>query len=206
MITDANEYFEKGCGRCQRFDTEECSANFWRSGQLELRRICLALDLVETAKWGPPCYMHSSRNIAIIGAFRDNFRFTFMNASLLRDPNKILRPAGPNSKTPSVLFFTDTSQVLSLEAIIRDYLEKAMGHAEAGIRPEPISREVEWPVELIEALEADPELAKAFYALTAGRQKSYAFNLNQAKQPETRIRRLEKFRPKIFAGKGALER
>ncbi len=206
MITDPNEYFEKGCGRCARFDTDDCSSHIWIEGQLELRRICLDVGLEETTKWGHPCYMFAGRNIAIMGAFRDNFRFTFMNASLLKDPENVLRPAGPNSQTPSVLFFTSTAQVQEMEPIIRAYLQEAMCYAKAGIRPEKTSHEVEWPEELIEALDSDPELAEAFYALTPGRQKSYAFNLNQAKQSETRLRRLEKFRPKILAGKGALER
>jgi len=59
---------------------------------------------------------------------------------------------------------------------------------------------------LTEALDADPELAEAFQALTPGRQKSYLFNLNQAKQPATRMARIEKFRGRILEGKGLLER
>ena len=66
-------------------------------------------------------------------------------------------------------------------------------------------RKVE-PDELTEALDADPELAEAFQALTPGRQKSYLFALNQAKQSATRVARIEKFREKIIAGKGAMER
>jgi uncharacterized protein YdeI (YjbR/CyaY-like superfamily) len=62
------------------------------------------------------------------------------------------------------------------------------------------------PDELVEALDADPELAEAFQALTPGRRRSYLFDLNQAKQPATRVARIEKFRPRILAGKGALER
>jgi uncharacterized protein YdeI (YjbR/CyaY-like superfamily) len=62
------------------------------------------------------------------------------------------------------------------------------------------------PAELTEALDADPELAEAFQALTPGRRKSYLFNLNQTRQPATRIARIGKFRDRIIAGKGALER
>ena len=60
--------------------------------------------------------------------------------------------------------------------------------------------------ELAEAVEADPELAEAFHGLTPGRQKSYMFNLNQAKQSATRVARILKFREKILAGKGAMDR
>ena len=49
-------------------------------------------------------------------------------------------------------------------------------------------------------------LAEAFHALTPGRRKSYMFALNQAKQTATRVARIEKFRDRIIAGKGALER
>lgn len=49
-------------------------------------------------------------------------------------------------------------------------------------------------------------LGQAFYALTPGRQRSYVINLNSAKKLETRIARIIKFRDKILAGKGAMER
>jgi len=83
---------------------------------------------------------------------------------------------------------------------------EAMGYAEAGIKPPKEQSEVELPVELVEALECDLELADAFHKLTPGRKKSYAINLNSAKKRETRISRIAKFRDKIIAGKGALER
>ena len=81
-----------------------------------------------------------------------------------------------------------------------------MDHAEAGTKPPKTEREIDVPEELTDALDADPELAEAFHALTPGRQKSYLFALNQAKQSATRVARIEKFRDKILAGKGALER
>ena len=58
----------------------------------------------------------------------------------------------------------------------------------------------------MEALESDPELADAFHNLTPGRQKSYAINLNAAKNSATRTARIAKFRDRILAGKGATER
>ena len=80
MITDVEEYFALGCGRCPRFETPECSTQIWAEGLAELRRLCLAAGLEETAKWGHPCYMAAGRNIAIIGAFQQDFRLTFFNA------------------------------------------------------------------------------------------------------------------------------
>ena len=102
--------------------------------------------------------------------------------------------------------FTDSAQVAAMEETIRAYLKEAMSYAAAGIKPPKDAGEIELPVELVEALDADPELAEAFHALTPGRQKSYVINLNSAKQSATRISRIVAFRDRILAGKGALER
>lgn len=206
MITDPNDFFTIGCGRCHRFATPNCSVHFWMDGLHKLRRILLDTGLQETVKWAHPCYMHAGRNIAILMALRSDFRLGFMNPSLLVDNAGVLQPAGPNSQTPSVLHLTSSEQVAALEPVIRDYLTQLMGHAEAGARPIKVTREIDMPDELIEALEADLELGEAFWALTPGRQRSYMFNLNQAKQSATRLARITKFRDKIIAGKGALER
>jgi uncharacterized protein YdeI (YjbR/CyaY-like superfamily) len=93
-----------------------------------------------------------------------------------------------------------------MEPVIRAYLRRLMDHAEAGTKPPKAERDIDMPDELVEALDADVELAEAFWALTPGRQKSYMFNLNQAKQSATRVARVVRFRAHILAGKGAMER
>lgn len=206
MITDPDHFFTKGCGRCARFATPDCSIQPWIDGLKALRRICLDVGLQETVKWAHPCYMHAGRNIAIFGAFRDDFRLSFMNPGLLVDSEGVLEPQGPNSGTPGMIRFTANAQVDEKAPVIRAYLRQLMAHAEAGTKPPKVEREIDMPDELIDALDADAELAEAFHALTPGRQKSYFFALNQAKQSATRVTRIEKFRSKIIAGKGALER
>ena len=209
MITDIEAYFVKGCGRCDRFDTPDCSTKQWEHGLKELRRICLELGLVEAVKWGHPCYMHNGRNLAIIGALRKDFRLSFFNAVLMKDPEGVLEKQGPNTRYADMFRFTENSQVAEMEPMIKAYLQEAMGYAEAGIKPPPSSKEestLDFPDELIDALDADPELAEAFHELTPGRQKSYVINLNGAKKPATRVARIAKFRDKILAGKGATER
>lgn len=206
MITDADDFFTKGCGRCERFATPDCSTRWCIDGLNHLRRICLDMGLSEHVKWAHPTYMHADRNIALFGAFRNDFRMSFMNAALLKDAEGVLKANGPNSQTPSVMYFTTSAQVGEMEPVIRDFLKQLMEHAEAGTKPPKVHREIDMPEELVEALDADPELAEAFHNLTPGRQKSYMFNLNQAKQSATRFARIEKFRDKILAGKGALER
>lgn len=206
MIADIEDYFAKGCGRCDRFDTADCSTKKWDAGLLALRRLCLEAGLTETVKWGHPCYMHGGRNIVIFGAHRGDFRLSFFNAALMKDSDSVLEKQGPNTQHPDMIRFTENGQVSKKATIIRAYLKEAMDYAEAGIKPPKEKTEIDLPDELVEALDADPQLAEAFHALTPGRQKSYAINLNSAKKPETRMARIEKFRPKIIAGKGAMER
>ncbi|MEO1456883.1 MAG: YdeI/OmpD-associated family protein [Pseudomonadota bacterium] len=206
MITEIEGYFAKGCGRCPRFATPDCSTRARGEGLRALRRICRDAGLVETVKWGHPCYMHEGRNIAIIGAFRSDFRLSFFNAALMRDPASVLERQGPNTQHPDMIRFTDNAAVSAAEGTIRSYLAEAMGYAKAGVKPPKDGRALDLPDELTEALDADPELAKAFHALTPGRQKSYVIHLASAKKPETRRTRITKFRDRVLAGKGANER
>jgi len=205
MITEIEDYFTQGCGRCDRFATPDCSTRLWADGLTRLREICLDVSLEETVKWGHPCYMAAGRNIAIIGAFRTDFRLTFFYAALLKDAGKVLELQGPNSRVPDVIRFTSTAQVVALEPVILSYLKEAMGYAEAGVKPPRGTAERELPDELVEALNFDPELADAFSRLTPGRRNSYAVAISSAKKAETRIARIARYRDKILAGKGAME-
>lgn len=206
MITEIEGYFSNGCGRCERFATADCATRKWAAGQKDLRQLCRASGLVETVKWGHPCYMHADRNIVIMGAFRGDFRLTFFNAALMKDPLGVLEKQGPNTAHPDMIRFDQNAKVTAMAHVILAYLKEAMGYAEAGTRPPKHDREIELPDELVEALEADPALAEAFHILTPGRQKSYVINLNAAKTPATRHARIIRFRNHILAGKGATER
>lgn len=206
MITDIEDFFARGCGRCARFGTPDCSTRTWAAGLAELRRICLAAGLDETVKWGHPCYMHAGRNIAVIGAFRADFRLSFFDAALMTDPEGVLEPAGPNTRHAGVIRFTENAQVARMEPVIRSYLGEAMAHAAAGTRPPKADSAPDLPDELVEALDRDPELAEAFHRLTPGRQKSHVIHLASARTSATRTARIARLRDRILAGKGATER
>ncbi|WP_417628589.1 YdeI/OmpD-associated family protein [Pararhodobacter aggregans] len=203
MITEAAAFFEDGCGRCDRFATPDCSARLWRDGVLALRQLCLDAGLEEAVRWGHPCYRHAGRNLALIGAFREDFRLSFPDAALLTDPEGLLEKPGPNSQTPSMLRFTDAAQVAALAPAIAALLAEAKAKADAGLKPARAPTEVELPEVLVRALDEDAELAEGFAALTPGRQRSYVIALASAKTEATQIKRIGKYRDKILAGKGA---
>jgi uncharacterized protein YdeI (YjbR/CyaY-like superfamily) len=206
MITGIETYFEKGCGRCARFDTPDCSALRWAVGLSALRDICRDAGLVETVKWGQPCYMHAGRNVAILGAFRAEFRISFFEAGLLDDPDGVLERQGPNSRVADAIRFRDDGAPAAMAEVVGGFLRQAMAHAEAGRRAPRAAGDLDLPEELIEALDADPEMAEAYAGLTPGRQRSYVIALSSAKASATRMARIVRFRGRILAGKGATER
>ena len=206
MITEVEDFFTKGCGRCDRFDTPDCSATLWAEGLAKLRAICLSAGLEEVVKWGQPCYRHAGRNIAILSAYRDKFVLGFFNAALMKDPDGVLDKPGPNTQHANTIYFRQVAQVEALEKTMLSYLNEAKSYAEEGRLPPKNTATPDLPVELADALDEDSALAEAFHALTPGRQRSYVINLNGAKKSQTRISRIEKFRDKIFDGKGADER
>lgn len=155
---------------------------------------------------GTSLYMHADRNIAIIGALRGDFRLSFFEAGLMKDPAGVLEKQGPNTQHPDMIRFTSNNQVSNLEATISAYLIEAKGYADTGMTAPKDDSAPDLPAELAEALDADSELAEAFHALTRGRQRSYVINLYGAKKSETRVARIQKFRSKIISGKGAMER
>lgn len=206
MITLIDDFFSKGCGRCERFDTPDCSTRQWHDGLVALRQVCRAAGLTETVKWGHPCYMHANRNIVIIGAFRHDFRLSFFSAALMQDPEGVLEKQGANTHHADMLRFTANDQVAAIQPILTRYLKEAMAYAEQGLKPQKTDQAIELPDELSDTLAADLELAEAFYRLTPGRQKSYVIHLNSARHSATRLDRIARCRDKIIAGKGAMER
>lgn len=206
MITEIETYFTKGCGRCPRFATPDCSTRRWEEGLGALRRICLGSGLEETLRWAHPCYRHAGRNIAILGAFRADYRITFFDAALLADPAGILERQGPNSRQADAIRFTDNTGPSAMAPLVSAYLAEAMSHAAAGRRPPREAPAADLPEELVAALAADPGLAAAFRTLTPGRQRSHVLHIAAAKAPATRTARIARLRSRILAGKGATER
>jgi len=205
-IKTPDDYFKKGCGRCKRYDTFDCSVHKWSSGLEMLRSICLGAELTETLKWSHPCYMHSERNVVILGAFIKDFRLNFFQASLFEDPFKLLQKHSQNSQVADCLKFDHVDQVIDQKDQIQKLLKNAIFAAASGRKVEKREKVMERPDTLIEILSEDAVLKKAFDALTPGRQRSYIIHLNNAKNDSTKRRRLLSAREKILSGKGALER
>ncbi len=176
-------------------------AKAWRGEIQKLRSILLECGLDEDLKWGKPCFLFEGHNVAIIQPFKEHCALMFFKGALLRDTHGRLRSQGQNTQSAMRLEFTSEAQVT--KAIVKSYANQAIAVEKAGLTVDfKAKRELELPEELTEALRRDRKLAKAFRALTPGRQRGYVLHVTGAKQSATRAARIERCAPRILAGLG----
>lgn len=178
----------------------------WQDEQRALRTILLDTPLTETFKWRAPCYSFGTSNICNFGPLKAGCALGFFAGELLPDPDGLLTPVGKNSRSAMRILFASVDEVERAETAIRGLVDAAIANARTGRKVTFRKDDLTAPSELITALDADPDLAKAFAALTPGRQRGYYLHFGDAKQSATRSARIEKCRDRIFAGKGFNER
>lgn len=180
-------------------------ATTWPGEIQKLRSILLDCGLEEGIKWGKPCFMAQGRNIAIIQPFKAHCALLFFKGALLEDRHGLLRSQGENTRSALRLEFTSETEIE--KAVVKSYVEQAVAVEKAGLAVDFESKpELELPEELTRIFDADRKFARAFRALTPGRQRGYVLHFKGAKQSKTRTARIEKCIPKILAGKGMHDR
>jgi len=180
-------------------------AKNWQGEIQALRSILLDCGLDEELKWGKPCFMFEGKNVAIIQPFKEHCSLMFFKGALIQDTHSLLRSQGENTQSALRLEFTSMDQIK--KARVKTYVKQAIAVEKAGLSVDfKAKRELELPKELTQILNKDSKLAKAFHALTPGRQRGYVLHFTGAKQSKTRTARIEKYIPKILAGKGMNDR
>ena len=179
----------------------------WPEEMRLLREIVMECDLEEDYKWMHPCYTHEGKNIVLIHGFKAYCALLFHKGALLKDPKKVLIQQTKNTQVARQMRFTGVAEIGRQKSTIKTYIEEAIKNEKAGkeVKLKKTS-EYEVPEELIAKLEDDSEFKAAFEALTPGRKRGYLLHFSGAKQSQTRMARIEKSAPKIFAGKGYNER
>jgi uncharacterized protein YdeI (YjbR/CyaY-like superfamily) len=168
-----------------------------------LRQIVLDCGLIEELKWGVPCYTFQNNNIVLIHAFKDYCALLFMKGALLNDSEGILIQQTENVQSGRQIRFTNLKEISDLKTTIKAYIFEAIEVEKAGLKVVFKSLDdFTIPEEFQIRLDNNLDLKNAFEALTPGRQKGYIFHFSEAKQPKTRVARIDKFIPKILMGKG----
>lgn len=196
-----DDYLRSGCGRCDLHDTPECRVHAWHAPLSELRRILLATGITEERKWGSPCYTAGGKNVILLGAFKEYCVISFLKGALLQDEQGVLQKPGEYSVAGRIIRFTDVADVIRLESILTNYIFEAIEVEKSGAKVTTTSS-IPYPDELQQRFEEDLVFKQAFESLTPGKQKGYLIHFNDAKQPATRLARIDKYMPLILQGIG----
>lgn len=175
----------------------------WEKEITKLRTIILSCGLTEELKWGSPCYTHEGNNIVLIHVFKEYCAILFFKGALLSDANGILIQQTKNVQSARQLRFTNSKEITKLEKVIKAYVYEAIEVEKAGLKVK-LKKVAEYsvPDEFQKRLDKSKTLKAAFEKLTPGRQRGYLLHFSSAKQSATREARVEKYIPKIMAGKG----
>ncbi|HEY4310605.1 MAG TPA: DUF1801 domain-containing protein [Pirellulales bacterium] len=175
----------------------------WSAEYAALRRLCIASGLNEEMKWGQACYDLNGGNVVLIHGFKDYCALLFMKGALLKDPKGILIQQTKNVQSARQIRFTSLADINKQKAAVKAYVKEAIAVEKSGAKvPMKSVAQFNVPEEFRRRLDSDPKLAKAFGALSPGRQKGYLLNFAGAKQAATRIARIEKHAPRILKGLG----
>ena len=204
---NVEHYLASGCGRCELGGTPQCKVHSWGEELRLLRGILQESGLTVEIKWSAPCYTHAGKNVLMLSALKDSVIVSFFRGAQLTDPENVLVRPGANSRFARYLRFTDAQTISAQKTVILGYVQEAVELERAGTRVD-VSKDapLDHPNELLQFFAADPAFEQAFAALTPGRQRGYLLHFSAAKQPKTKIARIEKCMPKIFMGKGWSER
>ena len=168
-----------------------------------LRKILHETDLVEEFKWKQPCYTFNGKNVIILAALKDHVIISFFKGALLVDKNGLLQKAGEHSQSARIIRFYNLDEVKKWVPQIKKLIKESIKVEDRGKRAEKNeSFFIEKPSELVDQFNKDKKFDKAFHQLTPGRQRSYLMFFTAAKQTETRISRIEKYKDRILRGYG----
>jgi uncharacterized protein YdeI (YjbR/CyaY-like superfamily) len=175
----------------------------WNGEFAALRQLCLASGLNEELKWGQACYDLNGSNVCLIHGFKEYCALLFMKGALLKDPKGLLIQQTKNVQSARQMRFTSIADVNTRKAAIKSFIRDAIAVEKSGVKvPMRSVAQFEVPEEFKQRLKKDSKLAKAFRALTPGRQKGYLLHFAGAKQSATRAARIEKHTARILKGLG----
>ena len=177
--------------------------NKWKEEFERLREIILACGLAEELKWGCPCYTAGNANVVLIHGFKHYCALLFMKGALLKGGKDILVQQTANVQAARQIRFTSVHEITRVKAVIEACVKEAVAIEKAGLKVTlKETAAFNMPAEFREVMDDLPELKKAFYALTPGRQRGYLLHFSSPKQAATREARIAKCIQPILEGRG----
>lgn len=148
-------------------------------------------EVRETIKWGFPHFDYKGI-LCSMAAFQRHCAFGFWKASLLKDPDRILKPAG--TEAMGHLGRITSVEELPPDKVMIRYIREAARLNEAGVRASrpkrAPARTVEVPPDLASALEKNGKARETFERFPPSHRREYVEWITEAKKPETRAARV----------------
>jgi uncharacterized protein YdeI (YjbR/CyaY-like superfamily) len=175
----------------------------WTEETDKLVGLMLDCGLTEEKKWGKPCFTFGGKNVAVVIPLKESCALMFFKGALLGDPKGLLTRIGEHTQAGRWIKFGSVKEIAKAQTTVKEYLYEAIEVERAGLRvPMKKTSDFKLPEELQKKFKEMPELKKAFYALTPGRQRNYIYHFSGAKQAATREARIEKYVQQILDGRG----
>lgn len=175
--------------------------NDWAEELNLLQSIIAQTELTETMKWGGLTYTLNGKNVIGIGGFKNFFTIWFYQGVFLEDRSKMLVNAN-EGVTKALRQWRFTSKEEIDERLILLYIREAITNSKAGKEIKPEKKKTVVSALFNTELASDPLLAEAFGKFSPARQNEFLEHIESAKQEKTKISRIEKIKPLIFANKG----
>ena len=144
-------------------------------------------DIVETIKWGAPAWDYKGP-LCQMAAFKEHCALGFWKGTLIVAKNKkSLDAAGSFGRIRTVKDLPPKKELIG-------YVKKAMALNEAGTKAPKKHKDVKKPIpmpsDMKEALERNAKAGSTFEEFSPSHKREYLEWITEAKQPETRQRRL----------------
>lgn len=180
------------------YDTD----HLFKEGIAQLRKLAQQTECEEDFKWSFPVYTVHGKNVFGICKFKNHFGVWFFNGVFLKDSKKVLENA-QEGKTKGMRHWKfHTSDTIDKKGVLA-YMQEAIENQKKGmeVKAEKTSK-VTIPKLLQQKLKDSKELQTAFKNFTPYKQKEFCEYISEAKQEQTKLRRLEKILPLIQKGVG----
>jgi len=124
-----------------------------------------------------------------IWGFREHVKLVFFKGSVMKDKYKLFEHGLKNEGNRSI-HFSEGDKIDDKK--VMEYLKEAAAINKKGIKPAKKEIIVKLPAELTKALNKDKESKQFYESLAPSHRRDYADYISEAKQEETRTKRLVK--------------
>ena len=176
----------------------------WQRKQLvRLRQIIHATDaqVEETWRWDKPHFDHDGIMIGF-GAFKEHLAVWFHKGALIKDPHKLFEALPKGEEKGNRSYKLHEGETINDVALI-DLIKQAVQLNAKGIKlqdAKPPRKELVVPDDLENVLHKDPKAWANWEAFNYSCKKEYVEWITDAKQEETRKRRIAQSLEKIREG------